>query len=138
MNQEEEIAHLKKQLSEVLERFSEVLEHLSQAQERESQRLAKLNTMQAEKQALTEQLAVAHQRIEELEKQKTPPPAFVKANVKKPPEGKKKERKKRDSRHNHGRRREAPTRIVEHPISSCGQFGSRLGGVSIARRRQTH
>jgi hypothetical protein len=31
-----------------------------------------------------EELAVSYQRIEELEKQKTPPPAFVKANVKKP------------------------------------------------------
>jgi len=32
---------------------------------------------------LQEQLAAAHKRIEELEKQKTPPPAFAKATVKK-------------------------------------------------------
>ena len=85
---------------------------------------------------LEEQLSVAHKRIEELEKQKTAPPAFVKANVKKAPAGQKKPRQKRDPKHNHGRRREAPTQIVEHPISTCGQCGSRLGGVSVARRRQ--
>lgn len=85
---------------------------------------------------LQEELAAAHKRIEELEKQKTPPPAFVKANVKKLQAGANKPRKKRDPKHNHGRRREAPTQIVEHPISLCGQCGSRLGGVSIARRRQ--
>lgn len=41
-------------------------------------------------QELQEQLAVAQLRIEELEKQKTPPPAFVKANKKKAPEEAKK------------------------------------------------
>jgi transposase len=85
---------------------------------------------------LGEQLAAAHKRIEELEKLKTPPPAFAKANVKKPEAGEKKPRKKRAAQHNHGRRREAPTRIVDHPIVSCPQCASRLGGISIARRRQ--
>ena len=85
---------------------------------------------------LEEQLAAAHKRIEELEKQKTPPPAFAKANVKKPESGEKKPRKKRAAQHNHGRRREAPTRISEHRIGSCPQCASRLGGVSVARRRQ--
>src|SRR5437764_6983975 len=85
---------------------------------------------------LEEQLAAAHKRIEELEKQKTPPPAFAKANVKKPKVGEKKPRKKREAQHNHGRRREAPTRIVDHRIGSCPQCASRLGGVSVARRRQ--
>ncbi len=136
MTQEEEITQLKKQLSEVLERFSEIVEQLSKAQDRESQHLAKVTAMQAENQALTEQLAAAHKRIEELEKQKTPPPTFVKANVVKPQEGQKPERKKRAAKHNHGRRREEPTRIVEHHISACEECGSRLGGVSIARRRQ--
>src|SRR5436305_998856 len=87
-------------------------------------------------QLLEEQLAAAHKRIEELEKQKTPPPAFAKANVKKPESGEKKPRKKRAAQHNHGRRREAPTRIGEHRIGSCPQCASRLGGVSVARRRQ--
>ena len=85
---------------------------------------------------LEEQLAVAQKRIEELEKQKTPPPTFVKANVKKPEGAEKKPRKKRAAQHNHGRRREAPTRIVEHRIVSCPVCTSRLGGVSVARRRQ--
>src|SRR6266446_51578 len=85
---------------------------------------------------LEEQLTAAHRRIEELKKQKTPPPAFAKANVKKPPAEQKKLRKKRAAQHNHGRRREAPTRIVEHRMVSCPQCASRLGGISIARRRQ--
>jgi transposase len=85
---------------------------------------------------LGEQLAAAHKRIEELEKLKTPPPAFAKANVKKPEAGKKKPRKKRAAQHNHGRRREAPTRIVEHRMVSCPACASRLGGVSVVRRRQ--
>jgi transposase len=85
---------------------------------------------------LQEQLAAAQKRIEELEKQKTPPPAFAKANVKKPAASEKKRRKKRAAQHNHGRRREAPTRIIEHSIVSCPVCASRLGGVSVARRRQ--
>jgi septal ring factor EnvC (AmiA/AmiB activator) len=56
MTHEEERAYLKKQLSEVVERLNGVFEHLSKAQERERQYL--------------EQLAAAHQRIEELEKQR--------------------------------------------------------------------
>ncbi len=64
-----------------MERFSGVVEQLSKAQARESHLLAQLSAMQAENQALHEQLAVAHKRIEELEKQKTPPPAFVKASA---------------------------------------------------------
>lgn len=87
-------------------------------------------------QLLEAQLATAQKRIEELEKQKTPPPAFVKANVKKPEDGEKKPRKKREAQYNHGRRREAPTRIIEHRLLSCPVCASRLGGVSVARRRQ--
>jgi transposase len=129
MTQEEEIAQLKKQ-------FSEVVEQLSKTQERESHLLAQLSAMQAENQALHEQLAVAHKRIEELEKQKTPPPAFVKANVVKPAEGEKKQRKKRDAQYNHARRREAPTQVVEHRIKHCPVCASALGGISVVRRRQ--
>jgi transposase len=87
-------------------------------------------------QDLQEQLAAAKLRIEELEKQKTPPPAFVKANVVKAAAEQKKPRKKRAAQYNRARRREKPTRVVEHRISTCGQCGSRLGGVSVARRRQ--
>jgi hypothetical protein len=113
-----------------------VLERLSEAEEHESRLLKKVSGLQAEKQGLQEQLAVAHKHIEELEKQKTPPPAFVKANVVKRPEGQKKPRKKRDATHNHARRREEPTRIVEHRIKHCPVCASALGGISVARRRQ--
>src|SRR5712691_2685607 len=118
MTPEEEIRWLKEQLREALER------------------LEKMEAVLAENQALHEQLAEAKREIEELKKQKTPAPAFVKANVLKPPEGEKKLRKKREAKHNHGRRREAPTRIVEHAITFCPQCRSRLGGISEARRRQ--
>lgn len=52
--------------------------------------------LRTENQALREALSQAMARIEALEKQKTPPPAFVKANKKKLPEEEKKPRKKRD------------------------------------------
>ncbi len=136
MTQEEEIAYLKKQLSELVARFSEVVEHLSKAEARESHLLVQVSAIQAENQALHEQLAVAQKRIEELEKQKTPPPAFVKANAVKPAEGEKKQRKKRDAKYNHARRREAPTQVVEHRIKHCPVCASALGGISVARRRQ--
>src|SRR6266849_768216 len=136
MTQEEEIAHLNKRLSEVLERLNEVLEQLSKAQERESQHLEQVSAMQAENHALNKQLAAAHQRIEELEKQKTPLPPFIKANVVKAQAEGKPERKKRDARHNHGRKREAPTQVIEHRIKYCPVCASALGGISVARRRQ--
>jgi transposase len=115
MTAEERIASLEAQLEQVIEQWRQTQEELRQTRE---------------------QLAEANKRIEELEKQKTPPAAFVQANVKKPPEGEKKPRKKRDPKHTHARRREKPTRIVEHPISRCEACGSRLEGVSVARRRQ--
>jgi hypothetical protein len=46
--------------------------------------------LRAENRALREDLRVALARIEELEKLKTPPAAFVKASKKKSPEGEKK------------------------------------------------
>src|SRR5690348_14041606 len=85
---------------------------------------------------LEEQLSAAYKHIEELEKQKTAPPAFTKANVRKPHDEQKKPRKKRAAQHNRARRREQPTRMVEHHISTYGKCGSRLGGVSITRPRQ--
>jgi transposase len=85
---------------------------------------------------LQEQLAAAQQRIEELEKQKRQPPPFAKANVKQKGSAEKKPRKKREAQHKHGRRREPPTHVVEHRIVCCPVCASRLGGVSVARRRQ--
>lgn len=126
---QEEIAQLKKQLSEVVER-------LSKEEAREGQLPAQVSAMQAENQALHEQLAVTHKRIEELKKQKTPPPAFVKANVVKPKAEEKKPRKKREAKHIHARRREASTVVVEHCIKQCPVCTNALGGISVARRRQ--
>jgi transposase len=65
-----------------------------------------------------ELLRLALARIEELEKQKTPP-AFVKADVKKPAPEEKQPRKKRASQHNQARRRSLPTQIVEHHVAIC-------------------
>src|SRR6266566_3915468 len=109
MTAEEKIAFLEAQLRQALERLDEV----------------------------TEQVRVAQARIEELEKLKTPPPAFVKANKKNPPEEQKKARKKRDARHNRARPRSStPTQIVEHRLVTCPTCQLRLGGLSLARRRE--
>lgn len=82
-----------------------------------------------------ELLRVALARIEELEKQKTPP-AFVKADVKKPAVEEKKPRKKREAQHNRARRRTLPTHIVEHHLVMCPDCDLRLGGISLARSRE--
>src|SRR6266566_4231159 len=108
MTAEETIATLEVQLKQALERLDEV----------------------------TEQVRVAQARIEELEKLKTPPPAFVKANKKKLPEEQKKARKKRDARHNRARPRSTPTQIVEHRLLTCPTCQLRLGGISLARCRE--
>jgi transposase len=135
MTQEEEIAQLKEQLRGVLEKLSAVSEHLSQVQERESHLLEQLSAEQAEKRMLQASRASAHKRIEELEKQKPPPPSFVKANGVKPQDGQKQPRKKRDPKYNRARQRLEPIQIVEHRIMSCPVCSSRLGGVRVARRR---
>lgn len=85
---------------------------------------------------MQELLRVALARIEELEKQKTPPPAFVKANKKKQPEDGKKVRKKREAKHNRARPRSAPTQIIEHHVVNCPDCDLRLGGISLARVRE--
>ena len=64
------------------------------------------------------------------------PPPFVKANVVKPQAEAKQERKKRDPKHSHGRKRAAPTQVVEHGLKYCPVCASALGGASRARRRQ--
>jgi len=83
-----------------------------------------------------ELLRVALARIEELEKLKTPPPAFVKAEVKKPAAEEKKPRKKREAQHNRARRRAMPTHIIEHYLTMCPECDLRLGGISLARCRE--
>src|SRR5450631_1166832 len=83
-----------------------------------------------------EHLQAALARIEELEKQKTPPPAFVKANKKKLPEQEQKVRKKREAKHNRARPRSAPTALVEHRVVNCPTCDLRLGGIGLARVRE--
>jgi transposase len=107
MTAEETIASLEAQLKQALERLDEV----------------------------TEQLRVAQARIEELEKLKTPPPAFVKAEKKKPPE-QQQARKKRDAKYNRARPRSTPTQMVEHRLLHCPECHMRLGGISLARSRE--
>jgi transposase len=108
MTAEETIASLEAQLKQALERLTEV----------------------------TEQLRVAQARIEALEQLKTPAPAFVKAEQKKPQEEQKKVRKKRDAKHNRARPRSEPTQIVEHRLLNCPACQMRLGGISLARSRE--
>ena len=83
-----------------------------------------------------ELLCVALARIEELEKLKTPPPTFIKANVKKPEKGEKKTRKKRDAKQNRARPRSSPTQIIEHRLVHCPECHLRLGGITLARLRE--
>jgi hypothetical protein len=67
------------------------------------QALEKLNEV-------SKQVQVAQARLEEVEKLKTPPPAFVKVKRKNPREEQKKACKERDARQNRGRPRSTPTR----------------------------
>lgn len=108
MTAEEQIASLEAQLKQAVEQLTEV----------------------------REQLRIAQARIEELEKLKTPPPAFVKAKKPKRPEEAKKARKKREAKHNRARRRSTPTQMVEHRLLTCPTCELRLGGLSLARVRE--
>jgi exonuclease VII small subunit len=115
MTAEEQIASLERQLKEALDQLKEVTELLQETQEL---------------------LKQAQGQIAALEKQKTSPPSFVKANKKKPKGEEKKPRKKREAHSNHGRQRSAPTHIVDHRIVACPDCHLRLGGISLARRRE--
>lgn len=80
---------------------------------------------------LQDQLAAAQQRIAELEQRTAP--SFVKAKT---PKRERKPRRKRAPKHNRARRREPPTRIVQHALERCPACHYRLRGASLARRRQ--
>jgi hypothetical protein len=82
-----------------------------------------------------QQLAAAQQRIAELEHQHTDPPPFVKPNRPKSSAPTPK-RKKRAPEHNHGRRRMAPTRRVEHALEHCPDCHYRLQGHSLDYTRE--
>ena len=82
-------------------------------------------------------IAALEQRVTELEQgsEDHPPPPFVKANRPKPG-GETRPRKKRASHHNHARRREAPTRTVEHGFERCPECNYHLRGQSLDYSRQ--
>ena len=84
---------------------------------------------------LQEELEAAQERIAELEADKKRPPSFVKPNELRGT-GPKLPRRKRQAEHNHGRRREVPTKIVRHALERCPDCGYKLSGQSVARRRQ--
>ena len=115
MRLEEEVAQLREENQALREALEQARDQLSQTQGR---------------------LQVALERIQELEKLKTPPPSFVKANAKKPKAEEKQPRKKREAKHNRARQRAVPTQIVEHRIVSCPDCHLRLGGISLARLRE--
>lgn len=89
--------------------------------------------------ALTEALALIDAlkaRIAELERLKTPPAHFVKANKPTPDPADKKTRKKRAPIHNHARKYDTPTQIRKYALANCPKCSGPLSGNSIARRRQ--
>lgn len=115
MTAEEQIEELTNQLKQALEQLQQTTEQL---------------------QATQAALQKAEARIAELEKQKTPPPSFVKANAKKPKPEEKKLRQKRAAHFNQARKLSVPTQIEEHRIITCPDCHLRLGGLSLARVRE--
>ncbi len=81
-------------------------------------------------------IAAQEQRIAELEHESTDQARpFVKSNRPKR-EGPKQPRKPRASQQNHARRRETPTRVIEHAYDRCPECNYLLRGQSLAYRRQ--
>src|SRR5262249_16031602 len=94
-----------------------------------------LVTLRTENAGLRAQLAAALARIAELEQQRRDPPAFVEPNS--PPRTQPNPpRKKRERRHNHARRRELPTRTIEHALERCPECDYQLRGSSFDYSRQ--
>ena len=110
-------------------KLDQVMAELVQTQE-------ELRLTKEELQSTQEALGAAQVQIAELEKLKTPAPAFVKAKKKNPQEEEKKPRKKREAQYNHARKRSVPTQIVEHRIVECPDCHLRSGGISLARCRE--
>ncbi len=116
------------QIAWLTEKLNQVVAELMQTQE-------ELRTTKGELQSTQEALGAAQVKIAELEKVKTPPPAFVKA-TQKPKAEEKKPRKKREAQYNRARKRSVPTHIVEHRIVACPDCHLHLGGISVARCRE--
>jgi hypothetical protein len=137
MTTDEQVAWLKEQLDQVVAELIQTQEELRLTKEELQATHETLQRTRAELQSTQEAEGAAQVRIAQLEKVKTPLPAFLKENKKKPQAQEKKPRKKREARHNHARKRSAvPTQIVEHRIVECPDCHLRLGGISLARCRE--
>jgi hypothetical protein len=93
--------------------------------------------LRAENAELRERLAVALERIVELEaqlNQRRDPPAFVKPQRQKAPNGG--PRKKRAAEHNTSRKRMVPTQIERHALDRCPECAYRLTGESLDHSRE--
>jgi len=101
------------------------------------QLLDRVNVLEArvvELEAENERLRQDNERLQQELGEKKPPP-WVKRNRPKSGESKK-SRKKRAAQHNHGRRREKPTRTQQHRLEHCPECKCRLHGESIDWTRQ--
>jgi transposase len=137
MTTDEQIAWLTEKLDQVVAELIQTQEELRLTKGELQATQETLQTTRGELQSTQEALGAAQVRIAELEKVKTPPPAFVKEKKKQPQTEEKKPRKKREESHNHARKRSAvPTQIVEHRIVECPDCHLRLGGISLARCRE--
>ena len=121
MRIEEELALLRAENQELRRQLAETLELLAMALHRN-----------AELELLNSEL---EQRVAELEQRQGNPPSFVKPNRPKAKDPEK-PRRKRESQHNHGRCREAPTRTVQHALERCPECHYRLDGKSLDYTRQ--
>jgi transposase len=95
-------------------------------------RIAELEQKLAE---VLAQLETATNRIAELERLKTPPPAWLKPNKVKVA-AEKKARRKREAKFNNGRKLEIATQTQVHALDHCGECGYHLRGQSLSRIRQ--
>ncbi len=91
--------------------------------------------LRGENAALRERIGELEQQIAVLEERGKRPPSFVKPNRSKGAQARK-PRRKRDARHNKGRKREKATKIALHELEHCPDCGSRLYRRKVAWRRQ--
>jgi hypothetical protein len=91
--------------------------------------------LRAENAVLRERIGELEQQIAELEERRRPLPSFVKPNRAKSAQAKK-PRRKRDARHNKGRKREKAAKMAVHELEHCPDCGSRLYRRKVAWRRQ--
>src|SRR5512135_1863177 len=136
MTMDEQIAWLTEKLNQVVAELIQTQEELQTTKGELQSTQEAPQTSREELQRTQEALAAAQVQITELEKVKTPPPAFVKAKKKKPKAEEKKPRKKREAQYNRARKRSVPTHIVQHRIVACPDCHLRLGGISLARCRE--